>query len=139
MDKITYQQVLADMYEETAKNVLIDETEYEEEQVPARDTTRQEVPELENPEEFQKFHGSRQIVEIPKHIPTYKDYTTQSIRYNKDVQTRVISVDSRFRSDQSDSPTNFLFKLLNPVKNVISLRLSSVARFCQCDGFRSLV
>lgn len=126
MDKITYQQVLADMYEDTAKNVLVDETEYEEEQIPPRDTTRQEVPELENQEEFQKFHGSRQIVEVPKHIPIYKDYTTQSIRYNKDVQTRVISIDSRFRSNYGDSPTNFLFKLLTPVKNVISMRLSSI-------------
>jgi hypothetical protein len=123
MDDLTYQQVLADIYEETSKNALVHQTEYEEDEIPAIDKHEDE---LDNQEEFKTFGGSRQIVEVPKHLPKFDDKTTQSVRYNKDVQTRVISIDSRFRTDYNDASTNFLFKLVNPVKNVVSIRLSSI-------------
>lgn len=126
MDKLTYQQVLADLYDDTAKNVLVDEREYEEEDIPAHDKTKPETYEVENPEEFQKVQGSRQAVEPPKSTPKYTDITTQSVRYNKDVNIRVLSIDSRFRSNLSESPTNFKYTPLVPVKNVASVRLSSV-------------
>lgn len=126
MDGLTYQQVLADLYEDTSKNLLVTEREYEEEDIPAHDKTRAETYEVENPEEFQKVQGSRQAVEPPKSIPKYTDITTQSVRYNKDVNTRVLSIDSRFRANLSEPPTNFKYTPLVPIKNVASIRLSSV-------------
>lgn len=126
MDKLTYQQVLADLYEDTAKNVLVDEPEYETEDIPAHDKTKPETYEVPNPEDFQKEQGSRQAVEPPKSIPKYTDITTQSVRYNKDVRTQVLSIDSRFRVNQSEPPTNFKYTPLVPIKNVASIRLSSV-------------
>lgn len=125
MDSVTYQQVLADLYEETAKNVLVAETEYDGPDVDAHDK-HPNATQLENPEEFQKVHGSRQEVEVPKTIPAYKDITTQSVRYNKDVRTQVLNIDSRFRTNISESPTAFQYKPLVPIKNVASIRLSSV-------------
>lgn len=109
-------------YDENAKDLLVEHNEYEVD-IPAED---HHPDELEDQEEFQKFHGSRQIVEVPKEPPKYDDRTTQSVKYNKDFATRVISVDSRFRANQGDSTTNFLFKLLVPIKNVCSVRLSSI-------------
>jgi hypothetical protein len=126
MDGLTYQQVLADLYDDTAKNLLVTEHEYETEDIPAHDKTKPETYEVEAPEEFQKEQGSRQAVEPPKSIPKYTDITTQSVRYNKDVNTRVLSIDSRFRLNLSESPTNFKYTPLVPVKNVASIRLSSV-------------
>lgn len=139
MEHLTYHQVLADMYEETSKNVLVEQTEYEEE-VPPEDN---HPDELENQEEFQQQHGSRQAVEIPLNKPEYKDLTTNSVRYNKDVKTRILSIDSRFRQGSFvlNKPTlalpgltnqrledsgQFSYTLVNPIKNVVSIRLSSV-------------
>lgn len=126
MDGLTYQQVLADLYDDTAKNLLVTEREYEEEDIPAHDKTKPETYELENPEDFQKEQGSRQAVEPPKSIPKYTDITTQSVRYNKDVRTQVLSIDSRFRANLAEPPTNFKYTPLVPIKNVASIRLSSV-------------
>jgi hypothetical protein len=124
MEQLTYQQVLADTYEETAKSMLVFQREYEEEEGPPPDDKHPD--ELENQDDFNEFKGSRQMVEVPKEPPKYDDKTTQGVRYNKDVQTRVINIDSRFRTDYTDTETNFLYKLLTPVKNVVSVRLSSV-------------
>jgi hypothetical protein len=139
MEHLTYHQVLADMYEENSKNVLVEQTEYEEE-VPPED---KHPDELENQEEFQQQHGSRQAVEVPTNKPVYKDLTTNSVRYNKDIKTRILSIDSRFRQSYfvANKPTlalpglinqrleessQFNYTLVNPIKNVVSIRLSSV-------------
>jgi len=124
MEQLTYQQVLADTYEETAKSMLVFQREYDEEEGPPPEDKHPH--ELEDQDDFKEFKGSRQMVEVPKETPKYTDLTTQSVRYNKDVQTRVINIDSRFRTDYSDPETNFLYKLVTPVKNVVSVRLSSV-------------
>lgn len=126
MDSLTYQKVLADLYDESAKNVLVNETEYETEDIPAKETLKPETYELEDQEEFQKPHGSRQAVEVPKSIPKYTDITNQSVRYNKDVRTQVLSIDSRFRTNLAEPSTNFKYTPLVPIKNVASIRLSSV-------------
>jgi hypothetical protein len=53
MEHLTYQQVLADHYEETAKTVLVVAHEYEEEQIPPHEKTEHE--ELEN--QFAQYVG----------------------------------------------------------------------------------
>ena len=82
--------------------------------------------ELENQHEFQRLQGSHQ--EATLGVAPEKDLhkTTVDVRHDKDVQIHVISIDSRFRSDQSDNPSDFLFKLLTPIKNASSIRLSSL-------------
>jgi hypothetical protein len=139
MEHLTYHRVLADMYEENSKNVLVEQTEYEEE-VPPED---KHPDELENQDEFQQEHGSRQAVEVPINKPVYKDLTTNSVRYNKDIKTRILSIDSRFRqsyfvankpilslsgltNQHLENSSQFNYTLVNPIKNVISIRLSSV-------------
>lgn len=136
MDVPTYHQLLAEAYEDTPKNILVYQNEYDDESVDGDDKYPDE---LEDQEEFQKPAGSRQMVEIQKNIPTYVDKTKLSVTYDKDVQTRVINIDSRFRFVPNDiisteqsilklssSPTDFLYKLTTPVKNVVSVRLSSI-------------
>jgi hypothetical protein len=82
--------------------------------------------ELEDQEEFQKPQGSRQAAGLMPDPEKDLHKTTNNVRYDKDVQIHVISIDSRFRPDQTTNPSNFIFKLLTPIKNVISVRLSSL-------------
>ena len=124
MESLTYQQVLADQFEENAKSMLVYPTEYEqEEDIPPEDN---HPDELENKEEFQKFGGDHALATYQPKLQGYDDKTKAGVRYEKDVQTRVISIDSRFRPNQDLSSTDFHFKLTTPIKNVISVRLSGV-------------
>jgi hypothetical protein len=137
MDVPTYQELLAEIYDESAKNILAhQQEEYDDDEVGPDD---HHPDELEHQEDFKKFQGSRQIVEVQTNNPTYTDKTKFSVTYDRDVQTRVINIDSRFKTVPNEvlateqsiaklttSSTNFLYKLVNPVKNVISVRLSSI-------------
>ena len=82
--------------------------------------------ELEDQHEFRKPQGSHQAASLMPEAPKSTHTTTTAIQYDKHVQIHVMSIDSRFRTDQGDNPSNFLFKLLTPIKNVISIRLSSL-------------
>jgi len=124
----TYLEILAENdakareeFNENAKDLLVDQNRYE-----ANVEAQDKLPdELEDQQLFQQVQPSRQIVEIPKITP-YNTSNTTGIRYNKDVQTRVINIDSRFRPFPTDSETNFLYKLNTPVKNVISVKTTSI-------------
>uniref|UniRef100_A0A6C0B3P8 Uncharacterized protein n=1 Tax=viral metagenome TaxID=1070528 RepID=A0A6C0B3P8_9ZZZZ len=82
--------------------------------------------ELEDQHEFQKPQGSHQAASLMPEAPKSTHTSTTAVQYDKHVQIHVMSIDSRFRTDQGDNPSNFLFKLLTPIKNVISIRLSSL-------------
>ena len=82
--------------------------------------------ELEDQHEFQRPQGSHQAASIMPEIKKDIHSSTSDLRYDKDTYTHVISIDSRFRTDQGEDPSNFLFKLISPIKNVISVRLSSL-------------
>lgn len=136
MDVPTYQQLLAEMYHESAPNLLVHHNEYDDEDVGPDDKYPDE---LDHQEEFQQPHGSRQAVEIQQNIPQYIDKTKFSVTYEKDVQTRVINIDSRFRHQPNDiiateesilqlphTSTDFIYKLTTPIKNIVSVRLSSI-------------
>jgi hypothetical protein len=82
--------------------------------------------ELEDQHEFQKPQGSHQAAALLPEQPKDIHKTSVDVNYDKSVQVHVISIDSRFRTDQGSNPSNFLFKLLTPIKNVISVRLSSL-------------
>lgn len=57
----------------------------------------------------------------------YKDNTTKSAYYSKDVKRHYINIDTRYRSNASvSSTTNFRWRFFQPMKNIISLRIASV-------------
>lgn len=129
MDK-TYLELLAENDEEArkefqpnAKDLLVANYVEYDDVIDGHD----EYPnEIENKNEFDRLQGSHQAAALLPEPEKDLHKTTTNVRYDKDVQIHVISIDSRFRTDQLDNPSNFLFKLLTPIKNVISIRLSSV-------------
>jgi len=139
MDIPTYQQILAEQYEETAKTVYVIANEHEDQVNPPDHHS----DELEDQEDFNKEQGSHALAwNIPK-PPGNKNTSNTDVNFNKQTQVQLINIDSRFRNalDSSDgltqktistfttqnySSSNFLFKLKQPVKNVISVRLSSI-------------
>lgn len=120
----TYQQLLAEVYEESASNLLIPDYHHEgdDEEVPPED---KHPDELQDKEEFNKFVPRHEPSHMAPPPPKYNDMTTTSVKYTKQIRTRVINVDSRFRYSPGESSTNFLFRLPQPIKNVISLKLTS--------------
>jgi hypothetical protein len=43
-----------------------------------------------------------------------------------DYRKRIINIDSKFRNNIADSPTNFLYKFPHPYKNIVRIRLASI-------------
>lgn len=82
--------------------------------------------ELDDQEEFQKFGGSHQEASYIGPQKLSKTTHTTAVDYDKAVQVHVISVDSRFRTNRSDANFDFLYKLVNQIKNVVSVRVSSI-------------
>ena len=82
--------------------------------------------ELEDQHEFSREQGSHQLASLMPEPEKDVHTSTTGVRYDKSVKIHVISIDSRFRTDQNDNPSDFLFKMLTPIKNVISVRLSSL-------------
>jgi len=131
MESKTYLELLAENDEEArkefepnAKELFIEHNQYEDD-VDAHHQG-QEHDELENQEAFQQYAGSHQQASKLGDIHENKSRHTNSIGYDKSVKVHVISIDSRFRTSLKDNPSNFLFKLVNPIKNVVSIRLSSL-------------
>jgi hypothetical protein len=142
MEHLTYHQVLADHYEETGKTALVVPQEYENDVEPHE---KNEHVELENQEEFQKFIPRHDLSTLTKpHSDSDKHNT--SVQYTRQTQKRLINIDSRYRDgfansiskfadialdeislyNNNTSSTDFLFRLKEPIKNVISVRLSSI-------------
>jgi hypothetical protein len=139
MDIPTYQQILAEQYEETAKTVYVVANEHEDEVHPHD----HHPDELEDQDDFNREQGSHSLAwNIPK-PPGNKNTSNTDVSFNKQTQVQLINIDSRFRNaiDNKDnltakelttfttlnySSSNFLFKLKQPIKNVISVRLSSI-------------
>lgn len=141
MEHLTYHQVLADHYEETGKLALVVAQEYEDDVEPHE---KKEHVELENQEEFQKFIPRHDLSTLTK-PHTESDKHTTSVQYNRQTQKRLINIDSRYRNGfgssiskfssialseinlyNNSTSTDFIFKLREPIKNVISVRLSSI-------------
>lgn len=130
MEHKTYLELLAENDEEArrefepnAKELLTANFVEYEDNVEGHDA---HPDELEDQHEFQKPQGSHQLASLMPEAKKDIHKTQVDIRYSKDTQIHVISIDSRFRTDQGDNPSNFLFKMLTPIKNVISVRLSSL-------------
>lgn len=109
-------------FEPNAKELFVDHGEYDD--VDAHQPEERE--ELEDQHEFQKYGGSHQQAAKLGELEQHKSSHTTSISFYKSVKIHVISIDSRFRTSLKDNPSNFLFKLMSPIKNVVSIRLSSL-------------
>jgi hypothetical protein len=125
----TYLELLAENDEEArkefepnAKELFIDHNEYEDDV----EAHGKEHDELEDQEAFQRYGGSHQQASKLGEIHENVAKQTTAVEYDKAVCVHVISIDSRFRSNVIDNPSNFFLKLLAPIKNVVSIRLSSL-------------
>jgi hypothetical protein len=136
MDVPSYQQLLAEQYEENARNLLVFQHEYENDDVDDHedhDYTNKEVP---DPELFNRVQERHDLANVIQPKKEFEDKSKLSVRYNKDIRTHVFNIDSRFRnavimtdpstnSFDSQSTTNFLFRLSRTIKNIASVKLSS--------------
>lgn len=135
MENKTYLEILAENdtharedYKFNPKDLFVQHNELEEEQELETTTHNNNHTELEDKEDFQKFGGSYHQAGAPPPLPDIKSeqYLKNSVLYEKNIRTHVINIDSRFRTDPLDPSTDFIFKLKNPMKNIISLRLSGI-------------
>ena len=150
MDVPNYHQLLADMYEENSKNLLVFQKEYENQDedgdVDYNEDHDYDVHDLPDKELFnraQERHDIKNVI-TPKE---YEDKTRGSVRYDKDVKTHIVDVDSRFRaypkasnqlpnitydvpgvvnSFPSSNVANFTFYLPKAIKNVITAKITSI-------------
>ena len=150
----TYQQILAQQYEENAKTILTNQ-ENSFDDVVSRETdvdpqTHDRGVVLENQEAFRRFAGNRHLdVDIVK-PQDFDDKSKLSVRYNKDVRTSVFNIDTRYRafytgdtsitqtvsanpnyispvlSTASSLASHFIFRLSRVVKNAMSVKLTSL-------------
>ncbi len=124
----TYLELLAENdaearqeFEPNPKELFIDHGEYDDIEAHGK-----EHDELEDQEAFQRYGGSHQQASKLGEIPQNKITHVSSVEYDKAVQVHVLSIDSRFRTNPLDNPSNFLFRLITPIKNVVTVRLSSL-------------
>ena len=159
MADVTYHQLLAQQYEENARNNPIpDSDEYPDEGYTVEEfNTAGGRYALEESRTFREFAGNRNAEDVVLKGANFEDKSKLSVRYNKDVRTSVFSVDTRFRAYSTAYSTvaggtefllfnvlqptsHFLFKFSRQVKNAISIKLSSLefpntfANFIQSRG-----
>jgi hypothetical protein len=145
MADITYHQLLAQQYEENARNnPIVGDDEYQDEGYTVQEhnqVTRQYT--LEDSHTYREFAGNRNAEDVIQQAKPFEDKSKLSVRYNKDVRTEVFSIDTRFRSYSTafsvqtggvefvllnvfQYTSHFLFRFSRQVKNAISIKLTSL-------------
>jgi len=146
----TYQELLAEIYEENAANQYVVNRFYEDEDIDGFDEDKYEDQEIEDKEEFSKFQGDRnkpEQVVIPE--ASKNEQGKASYGYNKDIRTTVVNIDGRFRETIApnanrdsrsacaaqaaiqatfgdSSGTDFAILLGRQYKNVVSVKVTSL-------------
>jgi hypothetical protein len=152
---VTYQELLAEQYEESARDLLaFQQINYDKEleDVGAYQQDTIDTYAVERPDEFNTFGGDRNTEEIVSRPVNFDDKSKFSVRYNKDVRINTFNIDSRFRayvipgvlsknpaSDDApsfirnafdpssvSSASHFVFRIRRQIKNAISIKLSSL-------------
>ena len=124
----TYLEILAEQDTEARieyvnpKDLLVEHNVFEQE-VNGDDHHEDE---LEDQHDFQTFGGSHQVASQLGALHSTQPKHTTAVEYSKNVQVHVISVDSRFRTNRQDFNHNFLYKMDTQIKNVVSVRASSM-------------
>ena len=159
MADVTYHQLLAQQYEENARNnPLPDSEEYPDEGYNVEEfNTAGSRYALEESRTFREFAGNRNAEDVVLKGANFEDKSKLSVRYNKDVRTSVFSIDTRFRAYATafsistggiiyellnvfQYTSHFLFRFSRQVKNAISIKLTSLefpntfANFIQSRG-----
>jgi len=151
MQEVTYQQLLAEVYEEKAPNALVYAHEHDGDNADAFNVDELSDNEVEDKDEFNKFHGDRNK---PQHVIKPKPRTDNdgkaSFNFDKNVRTYGINIDGKFRAyptvvdlssptcstvpgdviPASDS-THFLFRASRAYKNIFSVKVTSF-EFLNC-------
>lgn len=100
---LTYQQILAEQYDENAKILLVTPNEYSgEDYVDEYEHQDYEKNDLPNKEEFNKFQGDRNK---PEHVIKPVADIQATHRSNVRMRNRVINIDGKFRGNISAVPT----------------------------------
>jgi hypothetical protein len=145
MNVPTYQQLLAEQYEENSKNLLVFQKQYEDEDDENGDVEydsrkKYEDQEVPDPDEFNKFQGNRGK---PEHViqPAPTDKTKSALKRDTDVRNIVLNIDSMFRGSAipsapvSNPPEDFnpgsisswfVFSTSQIYRNITSVKLTSV-------------
>lgn len=138
MEVPSYQQLLAKIYEDNAKNLLSHHNEYEDD-VDEHEQDNYENNDLEDKEEFNKFHGDRGK---PEHViqPKPTDKAKNALKRDTDVRNIILNIDSSFRGLAIPSITSspgedfnpgttsswFIFSSSRLHKNITSVKLTSL-------------
>lgn len=142
---VTYQQILAEQYDENAKMLLVQqEHEYEYDKVRAHHEDMYEENELDNPEEFNKFHGDRNK---PEHVIKPKADPDSKHRDKVRVKNQIVNIDTKFRGNivpstvptdiscgglpedfllEGTSSSYFVYSPDRPYKNIKSVKITSL-------------
>uniref|UniRef100_A0A6C0JLP5 Uncharacterized protein n=1 Tax=viral metagenome TaxID=1070528 RepID=A0A6C0JLP5_9ZZZZ len=146
----TYQQLLAEVYDENAKNVLIHQQEYDDQDQPPYERYDYSDNELDDKEEFNKFGGDRGK---PEHVIQPEKANAgiglTDIKKDSIFRMNLLNIDGNFRlnsappapvltQDCGGNPqlfvsttaiqpsTNFQFRTSRQYKNVYSVQVSSI-------------
>jgi hypothetical protein len=141
---LTYQQILAEVYEDNARNLLVHHNEYSDEEQDAYEEHDYEANSLPDKEEFNKHHGDRNK---PENVikPDSKEHGKHK---KPEVRTIVLNIDGAFRGNivpppitisnctglpipnESQSPgTNsayFTFSAHKLYRNITSVKMTSM-------------
>ena len=153
---VTYQELLAEQYEESARDLLaFQQIDYDKELEDVGTYQRNTINSyaVERPDDFNTFGGDRNTEEIVSRTTNFDDKSKFSVRYNKDVRINTFNIDSRFRAYTSatsivgnnpslnqifrfqkdvfsgtavSSSSHFIFRIRRQIKNAISIKLSSL-------------
>jgi hypothetical protein len=143
--ELTYQQVLAEVYDENSKNVLVHHVEYDDDNKDPYEKYDYDDNKLEDLDEFNKFHGDRNK---PEHVVNFgaKEYLDGKlgVKYQTDIRTIVLNIDGAFRgnivpkqpvncnglSNEAVNPgtlsSNFIFNTNRLYKNIRSVKMTSM-------------
>jgi len=98
---ITYGQLLAQTYEENAKDLLVyQQNDYEDvrgNDIQEHNATQNVGQELIDPHEFQRFGGARGTEDVLMKPKEFEDKGSASVRRAKDVQNHIFNIDTLFR------------------------------------------
>jgi hypothetical protein len=152
----TYQELLAEQFEENARDGLVlqniqeDDDSYIEPQYANKQLGGYELQERDK---YGQFAGNRNLEEDLVQTKTFEDKSKLSVRYNKDVKTHVLNIDSRFRayafpgissakqpstggsiplsissvlSTATSLSSHFIFRTAKQIRNAMSIKLTSL-------------
>jgi hypothetical protein len=152
---LTYQQILAEQYEESARDRLVFQNMEHNEEEDGRhydahvNNNQAGLYEIEDQHAYRDFAGNRHLEEDLVKPKEFEDKSKLSVRYNKDVKLNVFNIDSRFRAyaypgtssavqptadptydskirSATSSSSHFVFRASKQIKNAMSIKLTSL-------------